>query len=117
MFMVKFDYKQEDRNTKLVGVNISYVNFKNDVHFNMKHKEGKEIIPIFIKAVMFQHVGFYWLIQSIGKIEYAFYCNGPNWIAMETWYDKTFCPNLCGSIFEEFFVTAYQDRYDIMCVP
>ena len=39
----------------------------------------------------------------------------PHWIELGPWYNKTICHNLCGSIFEYFFVTARQDIYDIVC--
>ena len=76
----------------------------------MKHKEGKDIIPIFIKSVVFQHVVSHSLIQPTGKKAKI-----PHWIELGPWHNKTICHNLCGSIFEYFFVTARQDIYDIVC--
>ena len=62
--MVKFDYEQEDRSTKVIGVHIRCEDIKNTVHFNMKNKYGYYVIKIFIKAVVFQHVRPSWLIKS-----------------------------------------------------
>ena len=39
----------------------------------MTHKQSKGIIPIFIKAVVFQHVGINWLIKS--NYQSVYYCD------------------------------------------
>ena len=69
MCMVKFGYEQEDRRTQTIALNISYVHCKNTMYWNLKHGQGKDIIQIFIKAVMFHHLNLSCLIQSNGKIK------------------------------------------------
>ena len=55
--MVMFDYKQDYKSTKMIGVRKRCENCKRDVNYNMTNKKGKDIIPNFIGAVLFQHVG------------------------------------------------------------
>ena len=37
------------------------------------------------------------------------------WCTGGPWFNETICRNLHGPIFQEFLVTAYQDRYNIIC--
>ena len=70
--MDSFDYGKKDIITKLIGVNIRCVNYNNTMNFNTKQKEGEDIILIFIKAVVFQHVGTSWFIHSNRQVKYIF---------------------------------------------
>ena len=38
-----------------------------------------------------------------------------NWCTGGLWFNETICQNIHGTLFEEFFVRAREDRYDIMC--
>ena len=71
--MVVFDYEQDVTSIKNIGFLTKCVNSERDINFYMTNKEVKSIIPIFIKIVLFQHVGLYWLIQSKYQIEYDLY--------------------------------------------
>ena len=64
---------------------------------------------------MFNCVGLFWMIET--KEQYKFTvddrfiecCKGG------PWFNQRIFQNLHGPIFEYFFVTARQDRYDLMC--
>ena len=51
----------------MIGVNIRCINFKNTMYYNMKHGWGKDIILIFIMAVVVKHIGLSCLVQSSEK--------------------------------------------------
>ena len=38
------------------------------------------------------------------------------WCTVGPWFNEKIFQSLHGHFFEEFFVTAHQDRYDLMCV-
>ena len=64
---------------------------------------------------MFRYVVISWMIEMKEQINfvldehYGGLCiGGPQ-------FNDKFCHNLHGTLFEEFFVTAVEDIYDIMC--
>ena len=60
-----------------------------------------DFLPVFIKAILFHHVGLLWMIKT--KAIYT--------LSM----GKTIYQNLHDSIFEELFCPFHQDRYDPIC--
>ena len=74
---------------------------------------SEDIITIFIKDVVFFHVGISWMIQSkkkkIADDNFSLWCEGV------PWFNAIFCHNLHGSLFEDLFLTASQYRFDLMC--
>ena len=63
MFIVMFDFIQDGTRNKLIGVRIKCNNCKRVVQLNMTDKQGKDIITIFINAIVFQNFGIYWLTE------------------------------------------------------
>ena len=61
MFLVMFQYQQ---NIKLFYVWIQCEYFIKNVHCEITEEVGKVIILVFIKSVLFQHVGILLIIQS-----------------------------------------------------
>ena len=76
---------------------------------------NKEILPVFIKAFVFHHVGLSWMIETKEQINFAVDKQYVYWCTGGTWFNWEICHNLHGTVFEELFVTAREDRYDIMC--
>ena len=60
-----------------------------------------EIIGIFIKAILFHHVGIYWLVTPNNKYGYYFYPEFHHWIEERYWYNIEICPSLRSSTFED----------------
>ena len=60
MFIVKFEY---ENNIELIGVYIHFDGCKRHVHCNISEAVGKYIITVFIKSVVFHHVGILWLFK------------------------------------------------------
>ena len=64
---------------------------------------------------MFHHVGISLVIATKGKYhfsvseQYGECCTGGKW------FNVKFCQSLHGPLFEEFFFTAHQEIYNIMC--
>ena len=63
---------------------------------------------------MFQNVGISYLLKSTKQLGYD--CDKECTILIEEgiWYNKIICPGLCGSVFEYYFITAWQYRYALM---
>ena len=57
LFMVQFEYKFFDT----TGV---WIQCNNSNKFQISKTLEKYILPVFIKAVMFHHVGIYWMIET-----------------------------------------------------
>ena len=74
-----------------------------------------DILLVFIKAVVFRYVGLSWVI--ITKKQYGFSVEEHfiEWCTGGPWFNETVFQNLHGPIFEEFFVTARQNIYVLMC--
>ena len=66
MFMVQFGYIYDKY---LIVVYIPCAICNKNVNFDMYDIVAKGIIVVFIKAVLFIHVGLSWLIQAKKKIE------------------------------------------------
>ena len=64
---------------------------------------------------MFHHISLLWMIET--KEKYTFYVEEHyiEWCTVVPWFKQLFFQNLHVPTFEEFFVTASQDRYDLMC--
>ena len=72
------------------------------VHFEILYSVTKDIITVFIKAVVFNHVYLPWLIQTkeqnLFGADEEFLC----WCKYGTQYNTTICSNLHGHVFEDF---------------
>ena len=58
--------------SELSDVFVQCKNCNRNLHFKITEEVGKYIIPVFIKAIVFQHVGLSWLIWSKEKIGFDF---------------------------------------------
>ena len=56
MFMVMFEYEQDNESIKRTRISINCDNFTRDVYFFLTERERKEKVTIFIKTVVFQNV-------------------------------------------------------------
>ena len=83
--------------------------------FSDTKKSVERNYSIFIKSVVFHHVGLSWMIQTKEKIE--FYADEivSHCCKYEPWYNTTNFHNLHGSIFKDLSVTACQDSNDLIC--
>ena len=70
ILMVQFE---SENNTELISVWNKCDSCKKHAHFNIIEAAGKDIIPVFIKAVVLHNVVVLWLIQTKKKI--YFYVN------------------------------------------
>ena len=64
---------------------------------------------------MFYNVGLSWIILTKKKYEFSVEEYYIEWCTGGPWFNETIFWNLHSPIFEDFSVTAYQDRYDLMC--
>ena len=64
LFMVKFNYKQNSTDQNLVGIYIKCINGKHEVYCKIDNIKDNYHIIVFIKAIVLQHVGISWLIQT-----------------------------------------------------
>ena len=87
--MVKFEYKYDD----LTSVWIHCTNCNIYVHFQTSKIVWKEIIPVFIKVVVFHHVYLSWMIQT----KYQIQVDGDEYVSNfcrdAQWYNATFFTN------------------------
>ena len=74
-----------------------------------------EILPVFIKDVVFYHVCLSYMIESNEKYTFAIEEKFMELCTLLPCFHGTICCNLYAPIFEEVFVTDYQYRYDLMC--
>ena len=88
--MVIFEY---GHNTKPNGVSIKCVHCKRWVHWNINNKWGKDVIPIFLKYVVFKNVCLSWLIQ-IREIEYDVEVVCPRWSEYGHYCNTKICLSL-----------------------
>ena len=51
----------------------------------LKTRKKKDHILVFIKAVVFQHVGLSWLMNSRNNTEFDFECECPIWVKEGRW--------------------------------
>ena len=65
-------------------------------------------------AIVFLHVGLYWLIQPKEQVNFYFDQKFTSWIHDGPWYDTKHLSHFFGSHFEILFTTALQDRYEFM---
>ena len=76
----------------------------------MSKTVSKDIIPVFIKAVVFLHVGLSWMIKIKEQIEYFCSYKKSGLCKYGPCYDTNIYYNLYAPVFEYFFVTTCQDR-------
>ena len=81
------------------------------IFWNSDHRHTS----IFIKAVVFNHVGLSWMILNKDQYEFSVEQKFIEWCTGVPWFHNTICHNLHGPIFEELFFTARQDMYVLMC--
>ena len=74
-----------------------------------------DILPDFIKAVVFHHVTFSLMVETKEQYTFSVEENCVEWRTRVLWFNETIFWNPHGPIFEEFFVNAYQYGYDLMC--
>ena len=74
----------------------------------------ENIIPVFIKAIVFPYVGLSWIIQTKNQTEFTVDEIFTWWYEYWPRYNATICHNLHGPVFEDLFVTSHQDRYDLL---
>ena len=55
------------------------------------------------------------MIQTEEQYEFAVEAHFIEYFTGGPWFNEKHCQNLHGLIFEEFFVTACQNKYDLMC--
>ena len=65
---------------------------------------------------MFHHVGLSWMIATKEQYYFSVDKHHGELCAGGPCFNETVYQNLHGHLFEEFFVTELQYRYDIMCV-
>ena len=73
-----------------------------------------DIIPFFIKPVVFHNVGISWMIQTKEK----FYPSSDEtfrWYTGGLWYNTTIFDDLHGTVSDYLFFTARQYRYELIC--
>ena len=73
------------------------------------------IFPVFIKPIVFHHVGISWKVETEEQYNFSIDEHFPCWSAGGPWYNTIISKNLHGPIFEGFFVTSIQSRYKLMC--
>ena len=64
---------------------------------------------------MFYNVSLSWIIQIKEQIYLSSDEKFAHWCKGGIWYNKTIRNNLHVTVFEDLFVTARQDRYQLMC--
>ena len=64
--------------------------------------------------MMFQNVGFYWIIHSKKELKFGFEHHFPSCILDGPWYNTKICLQLHGSYFEYCVSTSRRDRYYLM---
>ena len=74
-----------------------------------------DILTFFIKAIVFNHVGLSWIILTKDQHEFYVEENYIEWCTGGPWFNETTFRNLHSPTFDEFFVTARQYRYELMC--
>ena len=75
----------------------------------------KYTLQSFIKDVMFYHVVFSWMVNTDNQYKFYQEENDDKWCKVGPWFNLSIFLNLRGSLFEYYFVTTRQDRYDLMC--
>ena len=78
---------------------IHFESCKIHVHGKISKSVGKDIIPVFIKAVLFHNIGLSCLIQSKEQIYFYLEKTCPHWSKYGTWYNTTIHHSLHGHVF------------------
>ena len=65
-----------------------------------------DILPIFIRDVLFHRVGFYWVILTREQYEFYLEENFIEWCTGGPYFNEICFQNLHVTIFEELFVIA-----------
>ena len=99
------------RRQKFQSGAIVATNSKLQIFWNSDHRHTS----IFIKAVVFNHVGLSWMILNKDQYEFSVEQKFIEWCTGVPWFHNTIFRNLHGPIFEELFFTARQDMYVLMC--
>ena len=107
IFQYQFD------NDEVTGVWIMCTHCNKLVHFSLSETVTIDILPVFIKAIVFHHVGLSWMIETRYQYDFSVDKYFPCWCTIGPRYNTTMCKNLYGPISEDFFVTAHQYRYYI----
>ena len=74
-----------------------------------------DTLSVFIKAVVFCHFGLSLMVETVYQYRFFVEEHFIDWCSGGPCFNETSFFNLHGPIFEEFFVTAFQDTNDLMC--
>ena len=85
LLLVNFDYKQTGTGQHLVGLATKRVNYKQEGFFKIENRNYKDHILVFIKYIVFQHVGILWCIQTKETTEFTFEKEFIFWVKLGPW--------------------------------
>ena len=68
--MVKFDYKPTGTGHHLICLEIKCANYQQVFYYKIESIKDKDHILVFIKYIVFKHVGILWLIQAKETTEF-----------------------------------------------
>ena len=105
---VKFQFSKDE----VREVSVKYNIFNKAVTCKFSENVTIDILPIFIKAAVFYHVDLSWRIKTKEKYTYVVEDSFIEWFTVVSRFNGIFCWDLHGPIFEGFFFTDCQYRYD-----
>ena len=97
----------------MLGFCIKFINCNKKNGYNMRDKNTSKVFTIFIKAVLFQHFGFYWIIQPKEQLNIDSDKQCTLWIQYRPWRNTK--NHICVALILICFTTFPQDRYALMC--
>ena len=106
--MINFYFKVNDTRIKCINCNII-------VGCEFRNKDLSKVFTSFVKDVLFQNVGIYFILESKQQVKFYFEDECHSWIQNGPWYNTTFFSHFLGSSFEYFFTTTLQYIYDLTC--
>ena len=75
---------------------------------------SKKILPVFIKSIVFHHVGLSLMIEMEEQYDSSVDEHNEEWCTGGPWFNEIFFQRLHGPLFEELFNTAHKYTYDLM---
>ena len=109
LLMVKCKHKDD----KMIGLWIQCININKHVPFKIFIKVMKDIVPVLSKSWCLSC----WLImydKNYNENGVICWWKFSQWYTDGSWYNANICNNLRGRVFEDFFVTAHQDRWNLV---
>ena len=102
-----------DNDDFLDSLLINFIYCNKVVCYDLYHLTLKDAWDVFVTNMVIRNVDISWIIDSKEELKFDFDHNCPNCILNFLCYNTTICEHLYSSLFDDYFKTSLNDRYNL----